>query len=385
MAESAGQPVAQLLSPGATVPPEEDTFSDACSSHLGGGGAEAAEEQVEAPAQLQGSEPAASEAPADGIQPRGASEPVQQQTGGLAAPSSAGATGQDLAQHSPAGLPHAEGQNLQQQQAAAGSAPAGAAQADGVPSDQGVRPSGSVETVQDAAPSVGPALAAEMHMGELQRPADAQPASTKQQESPQRKPPAAVGPQPASSPQHEHEPPGQVSASNPAGLQPGASGRRTSVAAGPSLEHLRTVYDEIASTMLGVQGSRRQPKGGDAEAAGRQQADGRMLSSQGSSSRGQATDAAAAEQPQQPVLEPVRAAPLRPEVLLTAAAAAPQAGGGPQQVAAAQPAEASEAADKAAAQLPGPGAPGTGVGQPQARAEAGRVSLLCMQHLSSCA
>ena len=377
MAEGAGQPVAQLLSPGATVPPEEDSFSDACSSLGGGAAAEAAEEQLEAPAELQGSRWAASEAPADGAQPRGASQPDQQQTGSLAAPSSAGAAGQDLAQHSPAGLPHAEGQSQQQQQAAAGGAPAGVAQAKGAPSDQFVLPPGSVDMVQGTAPAVGPALAAEIQPGELQSAAVALPAPTKQQESPQGMPPAAVGPQPPSSPQRQHELPGQVSA---AGLQPGASACQTSAQAdaGPSLEHLRTVYDEIASTMLGGQGGRRQPEEGDAEAAGRQQANSRMLSSQGSSSRGQAAASAATEQPQQPVTERVRAASLQPVRSLTAAAAAPQAGGGPQQAVAAQPAEVTEVADKA--QLPGPGTPGTGVGQPQAGAEAARVSLLCVQH-----
>ena len=382
MAEGAGQPAAQLLSLGAAVLPEEDSFSDACSSLAGGAAAsEAAEQQLEAPPQLQGSAWAAPEAPADGVQPRGASEPDQQQTGGFAAPSSANAAGQDLTQHSPAGLSQAEGPSLQQQQqqqAAAGGAPARGAQAKGVPSDQVVLPPGNVKTVQGAAPSMGPALAAEMQLGELQRPAGALPASTKQQESPQGQPPAAAGPQTASSPQREHELPGQVEAAGPERLQPGASGRRTSsqAAAGPSLEHLRTVYDEIALTMLGGQGSRQQPMEGDAEAAGRQQATSRMLSSQGSSSRGQAADAAAAEQPQQPVSEPERS--------LTAAAAAPHAGRWPQQVAVAQPAEDSEAADKAAARLPGVGVSGTGVVQPQAGAEALRVSLLCVQHLSSC-
>ena len=383
MVEGDGQPAAQLLSPEATVPPEEDSLSDACSSLAGGAAAE--EEQPEGPAQLQGSGLAASEAPAEGGQPPGASQPDQQQTGGCAAPSSAGAAGQDLAQHSPAGLPRGEGQSLQQQQGAAGGAPAGAAPARGAPSDQAVLPPGNVALVQGAAPPVGPALAAEMQLGNLQRPAGALPAATKQQEGPQGKPPAAAGPQPASSPQHDHELTGPHEAAGPARLQPGASGRQASAgaAAAPSLEHLRNVYDEIASTMLGGQGSRRQPPEGVAESGGRQQADSRMLSSQGSSSRGQGVDAAAAEQPQQPVLEPVRAAPLQPERSLTAAAAAPQAGAWPQQVAAAQPGEVFEAADRAAAQWPGPGAPGTAVGQPQAGATAARVSQLCMQHLSS--
>ena len=375
MAEGAGQPVAQLLSLGDTVPPEEDSFSDACSSLGGGAAAEAAEEQPEAPAALQGSRWAASEAPADGAQPRGASQPDQQQMGGLAAPSSAGAAGQDLAQHSPADLPRAEGQSRQQQQAAAGHAPAGGAQAKRALSDQVVLPPGSVKMVQGTAPAVGPALAAEIQPGKLQGAAVALPAPTKQQQSPLGMPPAAVGPQPPSSPQRQHELPGQPSAASPAGLQPATSARQTSAQAdaGPSLEHLRTVYDEIASTMLGGQGGRRQAKEGDAEAAGRQQANSCMLSSQGI--RGQA---APTEQHQQPVVEPVRAASLQPVSSLTAAAAAPHANGGPQQVAAAQPAEVIEAVDKA--QLPGPGTPGTGVGEPQAGAEAARVSLLCVQH-----